>query len=202
MGARTRSEPRSSQLLRRLDRHTPRVNRDAHFHLRSLAPLSTMQTGQIWTFFCSLGLSRDQTQEDLKPSWILSRSGLWPSPTEGTGTSLQARRFRCRRRLSAVHAPVDCLLSLCMCLRVVVRLGRSLMSALTIKPSGLTVSLYACLCSYHQDDCALCPSSGGADPRASLCDSWDRGQGYHFISCMPNYYSHVPGCPMPSSSEL
>lgn len=67
------------------------------------------------------------------------------------------------------------------------------MSALTIKPSGPTCQPVCLLVFVLHGDSAL-GSSGEVCVRMLLFVTLEtRRQGYHFNSCMPSYYSFVPG---------
>lgn len=126
---------------------------------------------------------RPRGLEDLKPSHTESRPGFWPTPMDST--SCRHRVSCAGKRLPVVHTPRLHMFA------ASVTFKSSLMSALTIKPSGRSVSLCACvplcLCLYHKRTPSRAHPVRALMCRFAIHDSRDRGQGYHFIFCMPSY---------------
>lgn len=139
----------------------------AHLHLHCSAP--EHDAGEV-----NLGILRP------RPRWKPNPEGLeailhpkaQPLANSDGGDGRRATRFRCPKRLPAVHAHTVCLPSLAL----FAGYGRSLMSALTIKPSGLPVSLCACLV-YGRATRRLSLGSvrRSTHPRAPVCATWDQG---------------------------
>lgn len=155
----------------------------AHLHLHSLAP--EYDAGEV-----NLGIFSPRPRSRPEPEGLEAISHLekaQPLANSDGGDGRQARRFRCPKRLPVAHAHIVCLTSIAyVCgIRPVthVCLDNQTVGS-TCQPVCLSVVVL-------QGDLALGPF-GGVLIRVLLFVILEtRGQGYHFNSCVPSYYSHV-----------
>lgn len=158
----------------------------AHLHLHSLAP--EHDAGEV-----NLGILRP------RPRWRPNPEGLeaillpktaQPLASSDGGDGRQAPRFRCPKRLPVVHAHIICLPSLAyVCgIRLVTHVC---LDNQTVEPTCQPESVCLSVVVIH-GDLALGAISRVLIRMLLIVTLETRGQGYHFNSCVPSYYSHVP----------